>query len=122
MNKQQDKINRAEAEYAEAVAQAQAVPSGYTRRQVKRADKARKLAALPMWKRVVPSIVVVGLFLVVVVSCGANAAADRAEVERCIATQEAALSAAGSGRVLSAEEVAACSDPDKRAWILGEER
>lgn len=74
---------RAEAEYAKAVAQAQAVPSGYTRRQVERADKARKLAALPMWKRVVPSIVVVGLILTVVVSCNTNAAADRAEVERC---------------------------------------
>lgn len=122
MNKQQIKIDRAEAEYAEAVAQAQAVPSGYTRRQVKKADRARKLAALPMWKRIVPSVVIVGLFVIVVASCTASAQADRAEVERCIATQESALSDSGSERALTPEEVAACSDPAKRAWILGESR
>lgn len=118
-----DRINRAEADYAEAVAQAQAVPSGYTRRQVKKADRARKLAATPMWKRVVPSVVVVGLFLVVVVSCTANGQADRAdhaEVERCVATMKATLADAGSDRALTTEEVAACNDPAKRAWILGE--
>ncbi|WP_295014730.1 hypothetical protein [uncultured Microbacterium sp.] len=120
-SKQQIKINRAEAEYAEAVAQAQAVPSGYTRRQVKKADRARKLAALPMWKRVVPSVVIVGLFVIVVASCTANGQADRAEVERCIAAQESALADAGSERALTTEEVAACNDPAKRAWILGEQ-
>lgn len=106
--------------YAAALAQAQAVPSRYTKRELKKADRARKVAATPMWKRVVPSIVVVGLFLIVVVSCTANGQADHAEVERCVATQEATLADAGSERALTPEEVAACSDPAKRAWILGD--
>lgn len=93
----------------------------YTRRQVKRADKARKLAALPMRKRVVPFIVVVGLFLIVVVSCGANAAADRAEVARCTAVHEQALADAGSERALTPEEVAVCNAPERRAFILGDD-
>lgn len=120
MNKQETRVSKAQEQYEAAVAQAQAVPSGYSRRQVKKADKARKLAAIPLWKRVVPSIVVVGLFLIVVVSCTANGQADRAEVERCITTQEAALSSAGSDRALTPEEVAACNDPERRAFILGE--
>ncbi|MEJ1092191.1 hypothetical protein [Microbacterium istanbulense] len=120
MNKQEARVAKAQEQYEAALAQAQAVPSGYTRRQVKKADRARKLAALPMWKRVVPSVVLVGVFLVVVVSCGANAAADRREVERCIAVHEQALADAGSDRALTPEEVAACNDPDKRAFILGD--
>ena len=120
MNKQERIKQAAWERYAEALAQAQAVPSMYTKRELKRADRARKLAALPMWKRVVPSVVLVGLFVLVVVSCSANAAADRREVERCIAAHEQALADAGSDRAVTPEEVAACNDPDKRAFILGE--
>lgn len=120
MNKQETRVAKAQAEYEAAVAQAQAVSSGYTRRQVKKADRARKLAALPTWKRVVPSVAMGGVLLVVVVSCSASAAADRAEVERCIAAHEQALAEAGSDRAVTPGEVAACNDPERRAFILGE--
>lgn len=113
MNKQEARVAKAQEQYDEAVRQAQAVPSGYTRRQVKKADQARKLAALPMWKRVVPSVVLVGLFVFVVVSCSANAAADRREVERCLAVAEA------SGWDSSVPAIQyACSDSEARQRIL----
>lgn len=120
MNKQETRVAKAQEQYDAALAQARAVPSMYTKRELKRADRARKLAALPLWKRVVPSVVLVGVFTVVVVSCSANAAATRAEVERCIEAHEVALTEAGSDRALTPEELAACNDPNKRAFILGE--
>lgn len=112
MNKQ-DKINSAEAAYAEAVAQAQAVPSGYTRRQVKKADKARKLAAIPTWRRVVGGVVGLGLVLVVVLSCTAINGAAKAEVEQCL---EAAEAAGWDSSVPAIQN--ACADPDSRDRIL----
>lgn len=117
MNKQQNKIDRAEAEYAEAIAQAQAVPSGYTKRQVKKADKARKLAAIPTWRRVVGGAVGLGLVLAVVISCTAINNGARAEVEQCLAVYEA------EGWDSSVPAIQnACANPDSRERILGGER
>lgn len=115
MNKQ-DKVNNAEVAYAEAVAQAQAVPSGYTKRQVKKADKARKLAAIPTWRRVVGGAVGLGLVLVVVISCTAINGAAKAEVEQCLAFVKA------EGWDPSVPAIRnACADPDSRERILGGE-
>lgn len=113
MNKQ-DKTDRAETEYAEAVAQAQAVPSMYTRRQVKKADRARKLAAIPTWRRVVGALVGAVVVLTIAISCGTSAAASRAEVERCLTVAEA------SGWDSSVQAIQnACNDPASRSRILG---
>ncbi|MGW9168699.1 hypothetical protein [Agromyces sp. NPDC055658] len=119
-SKQRNRIYTAQVRYKAALAQAQAVPSMYTRRELKRADRALRLATLPTWKRVVPSVVMGGVLVAVVVSCSANAAADRAEIERCIAAHEQALAEAGSDRAVTPGEVAACNDPERRAFILGD--
>ncbi len=113
MNKQETRAAKAQEQYEAALAQARAVPSGYTKRELKRADRARKLAALPLWKRVVPSVVLVGLFVFVVVSCGANAAANQREVEQCLTVAEEA----GWDSTVPAIRNA-CSDPDARQRIL----
>lgn len=115
MNKQ-DRVAKAQDRYDAAVAQAQAVPSMYTKRELKRADQARKLAAIPTWRRVVGGAVGIGLVLVVFISCGANASATRAEVERCLGAAEAA----GWDPSVPAIQNA-CADPSSRAEILGAE-
>lgn len=120
MNKQ-DRIVKAQANYDAALAQAQAVPSMYTKRELKRADQARKVAALPLWSRIVPAAVVVGAVLAVVVSCTANASGNSADITRCIEVHKTALAEAGLDRAPTPDEVAACHDPAKRAFILGEE-
>ncbi|QLF82729.1 hypothetical protein SEA_CICADA_46 [Microbacterium phage Cicada] len=81
--KRERKLAELEARYEEAVAQARAVPSFYTRREVKRADRARKTARLPLAARVAAPVVMVGVILALFAGCVANARAG-AEHQACV--------------------------------------
>lgn len=117
MNKKmQDRAAKAQQQYEIALAQAQAVPSGYTKRELKKADRARKLAATPVWRRVVGGVIGIGLVLTIVIACGASAAARSAEVRQCLAVAEAS----GWDSSVSAIQNA-CADADARQRILNGE-
>lgn len=113
MNKQ-DRVAKAQEQYDAALAQAQAVPSGYTKRELKRADRARKLAAIPTWRRVVGGVIGLGLVLGVVISCTAINNAAKAETDRCLAV---AVAEGWDPSVPAIQN--ACADPASRAEILG---
>lgn len=81
--KRERKLAELEMRYEEAVAQAKAVPSFYTRRQVKVADRARKAARLPLPARIAAGVVMVGVILAVFAGCMANARAG-AEYQACV--------------------------------------
>lgn len=81
--KRERKLAELETRYEEAVEQARAVPSFYTRRQVKAADRARKAARLPMPARVAAGVVMVAVILGVFAGCVANSRAG-AEHQACV--------------------------------------
>lgn len=61
--KRERKLAEAEMRYEEAVAMATEVPSFYTRAQVKKADRARRAARLPLPARIAASVVMVAVVL-----------------------------------------------------------
>ncbi|UVK60376.1 membrane protein [Microbacterium phage TurboVicky] len=81
--KRERKLAELEMRYEEAVAQARAVPSFYTRRQVKKADRARKTARLPLPARIGAGVLLVAVILGIFAGCVANARAG-AEYQECV--------------------------------------
>ena len=73
-----------------------------------------------MFKEFGAVIAVAGVF--VLAGCG-NPQSDeeKAEVAKCIKQLEDTITEAGSDRELRQEEIDMCNDPERRAFIVGEE-
>lgn len=117
----EDRISQAQAAYDHALQQAQSAPSMYTKRELKRADKALKAAKAPGWIKWVTLGIVALIVLIVVIVNVANASQGDNATEACIAQLEQTLREAGSDRQVTADERAACADPERRDWILNQE-
>lgn len=116
----EDRLAKAQADYEHALQQAESAPSMYTKRELKRADKALKAAKAPGWiKWVALGIVALVVLIIVIVNVANSNQSDKA-TEECIAQLEQTLNEAGSDRPVTPDEQAACADPERREWILNQ--